>query len=148
MMPKIKIFIFAGVLMLIVFSAGCIFKSVKNENVENASAPSGGDVKVNLESFKKLARGAVCADKKNELFLIDGRLVFWTTQGNCNDSSYSSVLFEGNVDNEVCSYGDSIAGPMETCDDEYKELFQRILSNLDASDLGLGDEHKVEAIPL
>ena len=38
-------------------------------------------------------------------------MVLWQVGGNCSDASYSYTLFGTTVDEVLCSYSDSIAGP-------------------------------------
>ena len=101
-----------------------------------------------LEPFKGLARRATsCVDIKNHLFLIDREMVLWDTAGSCPDNSYSVTLFGKTPDKILCNSRDSIAGPVRTCNDETKKaLFDTILENLSAPDLGLGTEHTVEVV--
>ena len=102
-----------------------------------------------LETFKARARSAHCADVKNKLFLIDRELVFWHSEGNCPDASYSLILYDRTNDQVLCSLTDSIAGPRKTINNnEYENLFETIIDNLEKSDLGLSSDHRVEEIPL
>jgi hypothetical protein len=105
---------------------------------------------ISLEPFRALARNSTCADKKNRLFLIDEQIVFWDRASTCADASYSQVLYDSTVDRVVCQNQDSIAGPQRTCDGgaTYSSMFDVILDNLDAQDLGLGKDHKVKPVDL
>jgi hypothetical protein len=103
---------------------------------------------VDLAPFKEMANNGICADIRNRLFLIDGQLVFWDVAGNCADASYSETLYGSSPDQVLCSFHDSIAGPMKDCEEEqYQELFDTITENLDAPDLGLGEAHTVQTVP-
>jgi hypothetical protein len=117
---------------------GCAFFSLRRES----SA-------VDLAPFKEMATNSPCADIRNRLFLIDDQLVFWDVAGNCADASYSETLYYGSSPDQVlCSFHDSIAGPMKDCEDEqYQELFDTITENRDAPDLGLGEAHTVQTVP-
>ena len=102
-----------------------------------------------LETFKARARSAHCADRKNRLFLIDRELVFWHREGNCPDASYSLILYDRANGQVLCSLTDSIAGPIKTINNnEYENLFETIIDNLEKSNLGLSSDHRVEEIPL
>ncbi|MFX0198368.1 MAG: hypothetical protein ACFFCW_19795 [Candidatus Hodarchaeota archaeon] len=102
---------------------------------------------IDLEPFKELARNADCADISNRLFLIDKKMVFWDRQGNCPDNRFAQILFRRSPEDELCSRKDSIAGPIVSCkDEEFQELFETIIDNLDQDDLGLGPDHQVEPI--
>jgi hypothetical protein len=103
---------------------------------------------INLAPFRALARNSDCADKKNRLFLIDGQLVFWDRESNCADASYARALYGRTVEHLICDSMDSIAGPRGTCRDPgpYAGLFDIILKNLDANDLGLGSQHTVKPV--
>jgi hypothetical protein len=105
------------------------------------------EISIELDDFRNVASNATCADITNELFVIDNQIVFWAIEGNCLDASYAYTLF-GNTPNEIlCKRYDSIAGPREQYYDEgYQEIFQIIIDNLNADDLGLGGNHKVTEI--
>jgi hypothetical protein len=97
--------------------------------------------------FVEMARNAACAETKNRLFVIDGKQVFWDHAGRCADASYEQVLFGNKPEARLCSYGDTIAGPKTTCQDESaRALFETIVKHADAPDLGLGSAHKVEQL--
>lgn len=102
---------------------------------------------IDLEPFKKLARDAKCADMKNQLFLIDDKLVFWNRRGSCPDNSFAQVLFGKTPGEELCSRKDSITGPQQSCPNtQYQNMFETIINNLDKNDLGLGTGHQVTPI--
>ncbi len=121
--------------LLGVLAAGC---------AEKVAAP---DADFDLEPFQVMARSAGCADRVNRLFLIDQEGVFWHREGTCADAAYALTLYGRAVDEVICYLGDSIAGPQRTCAASAEALFTTITENLNARDLGLGKEHRVEAIP-
>jgi hypothetical protein len=103
---------------------------------------------VDLAPFKDMAKNGSCADIRNRLFVIDDRLVFWDMAGKCADASYSETLYGSTPDQVLCSLHDSIAGPMNDCqDEEYRAMFDTITANLDKPDLGLGPDHTVQPVP-
>ena len=105
------------------------------------------EVSINIDDFKDLALNANCADQINDLFIIDNKLVLWIVEGNCSDASYSYTLFGNNTDIILCKEYDTIAGPKRECfDDDYKDIFQMIIENINTDDFGLGINHKVEKI--
>ena len=55
-------------------------------------------VSINVEDFKDFALNANCADKTNDLFIIDNKMVLWIVEGSCSDASYSYTLFGNNTD--------------------------------------------------
>jgi len=115
-----------------------------------ALAACGGqsDAAVDLAPFKQMVREAPCADISNRLFLIDGELVFWQREGNCADAAYTYTLYGSTPDQVLCTLYQTIGGPVEEFrDEQYRELFDTITSNLDNPDLGLGAEHTVDAVP-
>lgn len=116
-----------GVLMLLCL-AGC-------ETEENRRQP-----------FIDMAKEAKCADFVNRLYQIDGELVLWHREGNCADAGYGVSLYGETVNDLICRKNDSIAGWQYSCDQEYEELFQTILDNMDEPDLGLGETYEVERI--
>jgi hypothetical protein len=110
--------------------------------------PAGPSSAVDLEPFMALAKAAGCADTRNRLYLIDDQLVFRDIAGNCSDAAYSQTLFGSTPDQVLCTFHDSIAGPRKDCPDEgYLDLFDTIVANLDAADLGLGPDHTVVPVP-
>ena len=130
------VFVFPALCLLFV-AIGCL------------SETSGPNDDFDLEPFKKLAREEECAGAKNRLYSIDISLVFWDREGECPDNSYAQTLYGTSTKDIKCRYHDSIGGPVYVCNDStYHEMFQTILDNLDANDLGLGESHTVEDIPL
>jgi len=100
-----------------------------------------------LDPFRAMANEAGCADVTNRLFVIDDQMVFWDIAGNCADASYGYTLYGTTPDQVLCTLHDSIAGPQQECQDEqYRELFETITSNLDRPDLGLGTGHTVQEV--
>jgi hypothetical protein len=108
----------------------------------------GDPPRVNLEPFRKLARASDCGDVRNRLVLIDNRFVFWDRESHCADAAYDRVLYYRTVEHVVCRLSDSIAGPLRGCSnaDPYGPMFDTILKNLDAPDLGLGPRHTVTPV--
>ena len=112
-----------------------------------ASCAGGPGSTVDLAPFKKMARAGGCADVRNRLFLIDGKLVFWDRAGNCADAAYGEALYGSTPDQTLCVFHDSIAGPVKNCQDQgYQDLFDTITANLDKPDLGLGPQHTVQRV--
>jgi hypothetical protein len=109
---------------------------------------NGSPPDINLEPFKELARSGDCADVRNRLFLIDRHLVFWDRESRCADAAYAQALYGRTVEHLICDAHDSIAGPVRGCHDadRYAAMFDTMLKNLDAPDLGLGPDHTVEPI--
>jgi len=100
-------------------------------------------------AFIDNARNAVCADARNRLFVIDGTLVFWERAGSCPDNAYGATLFGGTVDDVLCYFGDSIAGPMKRCPVAgHEAMFETITGHPDEPGLGLGPGHSVQELPL
>lgn len=101
-----------------------------------------------LEPFKEIVRGGICADIRNRIFLIDDALVFLDREGNCQDAAYGYLLFGSTPEMWICYRCDSIGGVREAYrHDGYRAFFETILANLDRHDLGLGPSHTVEQIP-
>lgn len=110
--------------------------------------PTGPSIVGALEPFQEMARTAECAENRNRLYLIDCEMVFWDSAGECADAGYARILYGRTVDEILCFHHDSIGGPQEGCpDEEFREMFETILENLDEPDLGLGPEHTVDPIP-
>ncbi len=101
----------------------------------------------NSEQHVRQASSATCADRRNKLYLIDNKYVFWDRAGNCPDNSYSQSLMDSNPAAPLCSASDSIAGPIVRCtDDSVRSLFDTMRANADQVDLGLGPTHTVKLI--
>ena len=66
---------------------------------------------IDAAPFIAKARNASCSSIKNSLVILDCSMVLWQVRGNCSDASYSYTLFGTTVDDVLCSYSDSIAGP-------------------------------------
>jgi hypothetical protein len=111
-------------------------------------APSEDQISLDIEPFIQMAKNAPCADLRNQLFVIDDQFVFWTTQGQCEDASYSHTLFGSTPDEKLCFLEDSFVAPRSSCEPELDEIFETILQNLDQPDLGLEDNHVVIEIKL
>ncbi|MGZ5198955.1 MAG: hypothetical protein ACXWC4_04220 [Telluria sp.] len=110
--------------------------------------PNGSGV--DSAAFIKLAQSASsCADRKNRLWLIDGKEVFWDRAATgCPDMNWSQKLYGATPQTVLCSSADSIAGPQTTCaNDTVRALFDTITRAADAPNLGLDSSHRVEAIP-
>jgi len=134
-------------LLFVVALVGCSNDN-PNESTSARDTPPISEHMIDLEPFKALARGSSCADRSNRLFLIDDRLVFWNRDSHCADAAYARVLYLGSVDHVVCDLHDSIAGPQRNCQDQGADakLFDIIIENLEAPDLGLGSEHTVKPV--
>ena len=105
------------------------------------------ETSIEFDVFKNMARNTTCADITNKLFIIDNQILFWVVEGNCPDASYSYTLFGNNPDEILCKRYDSIVGPQEQCNnDNYQEIFQIIIDNIDTDNLGLDATHKVSEI--
>jgi hypothetical protein len=110
---------------------------------------STGDHSMSIAPFIQMAKESPCQQIRNRLFLIDSTLVFWDRIGNCPDNAREQTLFGSSVDTVLATSHDSIAGPMKKVNDEkYRTLFETILINRDANDLGLGASHQVQLLPL
>ncbi|MES2151051.1 MAG: hypothetical protein V4508_14825 [Pseudomonadota bacterium] len=101
-----------------------------------------------VADFIRVARQASCSDISNRMVMIDQKLVYWDTAGNCADASYARQLLGATPQTVLCSMSDTIAGPRTACSDaQYRSMFDTILSKRDKADLGLGSAHRVEPIP-
>ncbi len=106
-------------------------------------------LKFTMTPFVILAAHSECSQSRNRLFRIDETLVYWERQGPCADYGYGFVLFDGSVENVLCSLSDSIMGPQGGCKDpSYREMFDTLLKDSSRPDLGLGSGHTVEEIPV
>jgi hypothetical protein len=100
-------------------------------------------------AFIDRARYADCANVRNRLFVIDDKLVFWERAGSCPDNAYGATLFGDTVDDVLCYFGDTIAGPRTSCPvPGHEAMFETITGHLDEPDLGLGPGHTVQELPL
>ena len=104
-------------------------------------------IAIDTSKFIAQAQDPSCADVRNRLFLIDRQYVFADRAGSCADAAYSYRLYGKTTDALLCSNEDSIAGPRIACSDATaKALFEVMIKNLGASDLGLGSTHRVEKV--
>ena len=109
---------------------------------------TGLDSEIDLDPFEVMARTSVCADIRNNLFLIDHRLVFWDREGSCVDAGYAHMLFAGTVDSVLCEIYESVAGVITNYwDESYRAMFDTMVANLDQPKLGIGQSHSVQRIP-
>lgn len=145
-----KNFFSAGALLLALALAGC--GGGGNISVQTSKAAAEvviGDPVIDSAPFVKLAQGmSACADRKNRLWVIDGKMVFWDRAANgCPDMNWSQKLYGITPDALLCSSEDSIAGPQIRCaDDSKRALFDIISKHADAANLGLDSSHKVVSI--
>jgi hypothetical protein len=97
--------------------------------------------------FLILARHSECADGRNQLFVIDEKLVFWERVGSCPDNSYGATLYGSTVDDVLCHVGNTIAGTIRSCPaPDYEDIFEIIIRHSDRPDLGLGTGHTVQKL--
>ena len=102
---------------------------------------------IDLAQFITMAREFGCDEIKNRLFLIDKTRVFWDREGNCADAGFAQILFGSTVDSVLCEFYESIGGHnLFYHDEQYSDMFDTIIANLDKSGLGLGVTHRVERI--
>lgn len=102
---------------------------------------------VDTGPFIKLAQKTQCAEAHNRLYVIDNKYVFHAVAGNCADASYSNTLYGSATDKPLCTQFDSIAGPQSKCTDEdAKKLFDVIVKDVDAENLGLDKSHEVKKV--
>ena len=95
-----------------------------------------------------------CVDIRNRVIQIlppsdpDSSLALLDQAGNCADASYRQVLYGGDGRKVLCSNEDSIAGPRKSCPvASYTAVFETILANLAAPDLGLAGYSVDEVFP-
>lgn len=117
--------------------------------VTNVSVPANANAAgtVTISSFTAMTANAACADVRNDLYLIDGKLVFWVRTGKCPDAAYAYILYGQTPQEKLCSYTDSIAGPQESClEASYQELFSSMIHAVDDQQLGLDSSHTVAKV--
>jgi hypothetical protein len=109
-----------------------------------------GTDSINLQPFISHADSSPCADIANFLFLIDSSAVFWNRQGTCMDYSYEYALFSvRSVDSILCTHFDSQITHQEQCvSQQYHDMLDTIIANLSETNLGLGNSHRIDPIPL
>jgi hypothetical protein len=95
--------------------------------------------------FIELANKSACSNIRNRVFVIDQKVVVLDRQGNCPDASYAQVLYGDTTADVLCSNQDTIGGPRKSCSVQaYAEMFDIMIANLNAPDLGLGSLFRVE----
>lgn len=98
--------------------------------------------RVDTQPFLDLIENAPCTDGANRLFVIDKRYVYWDRGPGCQDQVQR--LYGDSVDRLLCVQAMSPAGPYTNCSDPtVRSLFDIILANRQAGDLGLGAGHVV-----
>jgi hypothetical protein len=94
-----------------------------------------------------MAQNATCADTRNWLFLVDDQQVFWDRAGTCADAGFSQTHYGTTTNTVLSEHYDSVAGPVTQYQDEnYRVMFDTMVANLDAADLGLGQGHSVQSV--
>jgi hypothetical protein len=99
----------------------------------------------------EVAQGSTnCAQFRNRVLYIqdamrpDDLVALLDQAGMCADASYRQVLFGEEGDTVLCSNADSIVGPRKSCAVAGRRaMFDIILANLAAPDLGLGSGYYV-----
>ena len=130
------------VLLAMLLVGGLLFTHGFGDNA------TGSGNEVDLDQFKLLAANATCADTRNRLFLIDDEQVFWDRAGTCIDAGFAQTLYGSTTSTVLSQHYDSIAGSMTVYEDEnYRFMFDTMVANLDAANLGLGQEHSVQSVP-
>jgi len=147
-MPNQRPIILLVVLIVVVVLAVGVLWWIKSQD-ENGSVNTNAALAIDLTSFKAMAQQANCADKRNDLYVIDNHMVFWAKEGACFDASYSYVLYGKTPQERFCQSADSVVGQMKNCDNQsYQEIFNTILNNKDEKDLGLGILRTIQRISL
>lgn len=125
-------------------------KTQKQQSTNTVQANENTNAKlseIDEQNFTEMAKKAGCADNRNDMYVIDDKMVFWAKEGSCMDASYGFGLYGNTKDQILCSSGDTIAGPRESCSDEnYYEMLNTITKNLDGENLGLDASHQVRKI--
>jgi hypothetical protein len=106
-------------------------------------------------AFIQLAQQSKCADVRNKLYVIesalylDSPLVLHDRAGNCADASFGQILYGATVNDVLCNRQDTIAGPVTQClAPSYSDMFQTMVTHLDAPNLGLGSAFVVRELPV
>ncbi len=127
---------------IVAFGMGC---NSDHRNSEVVGAPEWAP---EWTPFVEMARQSPCVDIRNRLFVVDHVLVFWEREGHCPDNSYGETLFGQTVNDVLCEFHDSIAGPVKDCPvPSYQDMFEIMIGHLDEPDLGLGPGHTVQPLP-
>ena len=105
--------------------------------------------------FVQMAQQTKCADIRNRLYVIESALylnnpvVLHDRAGNCPDAGYGQILYGATVNDVLCNRQDTIAGPVMQClAPTYSDMFQTMVTHLDAPDLGLGPAFSVRELPV
>lgn len=103
------------------------------------------DEQVEPARYIALASQSPCANGGNRLFSIDQRFVFWDRGASCQDQVLR--LYGTDASRPLCVFVDSARGPHTSCTDpSARAMFDTILRNRQAADLGLGAFHAVAPI--
>jgi hypothetical protein len=101
--------------------------------------------RIDTAAFIALAVQAPCAGTGNRLFAIDDKLVFWDRGASCQDQVLR--LYGTSASKPLCVNIVSAQGTYTNCsNDSVRALFETILANRQAADLGMGAGHTVTQI--
>jgi hypothetical protein len=124
-----------GVLLVALAQLGC-----------GGGHPSSSSI--DLGPFKAMAQKEFCARDRNALYVIDDRYVLWAREDNgCADANFAYILYGRTPDEVICRANQSLGGPRQSCQDQAAaSLFNTATDHLDAPDLGLGADHRVQKV--
>ncbi len=112
-----------------------------------------GDCAAYIHAIEVAQGTTSCADIRNRVLQIVEptqsyrRVVLLDQAGNCADASYRQVLYGEDGKKVLCSNAESIAGPQMSCPvASYAAMFETILANLAAPDLGLGSSYEINQV--
>jgi hypothetical protein len=111
----------------------------------------GATAGIDVNGFRGLAAQVPCSGGGVRLFAVDGLLVLWDQRGCPGTFGYADALYGTGPKNLLCSWNgppsdpycsnSTIEAPDQTSE---RALFQTLVANEDAPDLGLGPEHLVQ----
>lgn len=105
------------------------------------------NVPLETGKFVALVTQAPCAGTGNRLFAIDDKFVYWDRGVSCQDQVLR--LYGKSADKPLCVYLHSAKGGHTSCtDSSARAMFDTILGNRQAADLGLDASHAVAQIGL
>jgi len=105
------------------------------------------DTPLDTGPFIALASKAPCPSTGNRLFAIDQKYVYWDRGASCADQVQR--LYGTDAGKPLCVHVHSATGPYTSCSDaSARALFDIILANRQAADLGLGAGRVVAQIGL
>lgn len=102
-----------------------------------------------ISAFVRMARAYECGQRHNRLHVIHATFVLWSTAGTCGNGAPVFQLYALYPEKRVCVKGENVMGPVHSCNtEEQRILFDKMVKNLDAPNLGMDTPDVVYEVDL